>query len=81
MTVRMLLFEFRLGDVEDPQLYAALPLYHWQESPAGQWCKTHCVPDSIVWTTGIDQSYYGYKVQVHGMMSEQDATVFRLKWL
>ena len=32
---KLVVHRFRLGDVEDPDLYAAEPLYKWQESDSG----------------------------------------------
>jgi hypothetical protein len=29
--------EFTMGDVEDPDLYAAQPLIEWEKSESGQW--------------------------------------------
>jgi hypothetical protein len=34
---------FPMGDVEDPDLYAASPLYEWQQSEAGAWVMAHAV--------------------------------------
>ena len=33
--------EFPMGDVEDPDLYAAQPLWDWQNSEAGAWVMEH----------------------------------------
>jgi hypothetical protein len=35
--------EFRMGDVEDPDVYAAGPLLDWQKSAAGAWVMEHAV--------------------------------------
>jgi hypothetical protein len=35
--------EFNMGDVEDPDLYAAQPLYEWQQSEQGKWIMEHAV--------------------------------------
>jgi hypothetical protein len=34
---------FKLGDVEDPDLYAAIPLGKWQDSESGKWVMEHAV--------------------------------------
>jgi hypothetical protein len=36
-TKELTVHEFTMGDVEDPDLYAAEPLYKWQESAEGKW--------------------------------------------
>jgi hypothetical protein len=33
----MIVHRFRMGDVEDAQLYAAGPIIMWQQSEAGAW--------------------------------------------
>jgi len=35
---------FRMGDVEDPELYAAPPILEWQKTEQGCWVMAHC-PD------------------------------------
>ena len=29
--------EFTMGDVDDPEIYAAQPIWEWQKSERGQW--------------------------------------------
>ena len=36
MAVTLVVHEFTLGDVDDPEIYAAVPLYEWQLSDAGK---------------------------------------------
>jgi hypothetical protein len=80
MKIRTLLYEFSLGDVEDPQLYAAGPLIEWERSEAGKWCQEHCVPESITWGVGTDLLSWGHRVHVYGDFEEQDLTYFNLKY-
>ena len=57
---RMIIFrEFNLGDVEDPQLYAAFPLSEWEKSEEGY--------DKLV--TGPNDTW---KVDRDGMKKDQD---------
>ena len=35
--------EFTMGDVDDPDLYAGEPLWQWQQSEEGQWIMDHAV--------------------------------------
>lgn len=79
MAIKTLLYSFNLGDVEDPQLYAAGPLIDWQNSEAGKWCMANCteVPS---WQTVTDYHTYGYRVDIIGTLSEQNLTYFRLKY-
>jgi hypothetical protein len=51
---------FPMGDVEDPDLYAASPLYEWQQSEVGTWVMAHAV-EPPCWTRQPDKDSYGYR--------------------
>ena len=70
---------FPMGDVEDPDLYAADPLYKWQQSEAGTWIMEHAVEPPF-WTRQTDVGSYGYRYYVVARLKEQDQTYFKLKW-
>jgi hypothetical protein len=80
MKIRALLHEFKLGDVEDPQIYAAAPLIEWERSEAGQWCMRNCVPESVSWGVSPDMLNWGYRVHIYGDLEEQDLTYFTVKY-
>lgn len=69
-----------MGDVEDPEIYCAGPILDWQRSEYGRWCKEHCVPDSITFSTGVDVNSYGYICTVFGDLPEIMYTFHQLKW-
>jgi len=71
--------EFTMGDVEDPDLYAAGPILDWQKSPAGEFVMAHAV-ESPYWIRQVDHSSYGYKYRIIARLSEQNQTFFRLKF-
>lgn len=52
--------EFSLGDVEDPDLYAAEPLVKWQESPEGKWVMNNAC-ETPTWHRMADPVSYGYR--------------------
>ena len=70
---------FPMGDVEDPDLYAAEPLYNWQQSEAGAWVMAHAVEPPF-WVRQPDLSSYGYRYYVVARLREQDQTFWSLKW-
>ena len=55
--------DFMMGDVEDPDLYAAEPLYQWQQSDFGQWVMKNAA-DTPTWYRIADPLTMGYKYQV-----------------
>ena len=76
----ILVHTFRLGDVEDPEIYAAGPLFDWERSDAGQWVMKHAVGKPY-WTKRIDYHSYGYEFNVVARLSEADQIFFRLKYV
>jgi hypothetical protein len=71
--------EFSMGDVEDPDLYAAQPISEWQNSAAGQFVMAHAV-EKPYWTRSIDPLNYGHLYVIVARMREPDQTFFRLKF-
>lgn len=76
---RVIFHRFTVADVDDPQLYAAEPIHAWEKSDKGQWCKKHCVGD-IVFQSTIDYHVYGHRFIIFGYLTDEDTTLFKLKW-
>jgi hypothetical protein len=75
----VLVHKFVMGDVEDPDLYAAQPLSEWQQSEAGQWVMEHAV-EVPFWHRQIDPYSFGHTYCVIARLSEQDQMYWALKW-
>lgn len=75
----IVVYDFPMGDVEDPDLYAADPLYKWQQSEAGAWVMAHAVEPPFR-VRQPDLSSYGHRYYIVARLREQDQTYFRLKW-
>ena len=71
--------EFAMGDVEDPDLYAAQPLSEWQDSEAGKFVMAHAV-EIPYWIRQVDYNSYGHRYVIVARMREPDQTFFRLKF-
>ena len=69
---------FRMGDVEDPELYASMPIIEWKSTDQGQWVMEHC-PDPQ-YSIKPDRFAWGQTVEIHGPLEEKDAMLFLLKW-
>jgi hypothetical protein len=76
---RLRLYSFLLSDVDDPEIYAAGPLWDWQQTEQGQWCMENCI-QTPSFQIHADTNTYGYRVTVTGELSETDHTYFQLKW-
>ena len=71
--------EIRMGDVEDPDLFVADPIWKWQESDAGKFIMEHAI-EKPYWTRQADISSYGHVYRIMARLSEQHETFWTLKW-
>ena len=71
--------KFRMGDVEDPVLYAAQPIYDWQQTEAGKFVMEHAV-EPPWWVRTVDHMTYGFEFVIMARMKEADQTFYILKW-
>jgi hypothetical protein len=71
--------EFLLGDVDDPDIYAAAPIWEWQQSESGCWVMEHAATQPY-YLQHMDINAYGYRVRIMARLSEQDEVFWRLKW-
>ena len=79
VSITQVVHTIRMGDVEDPDLYVAQPIYEWQESDAGKFIMEHAV-EKPYWTRQADISSYGHLYRIMARLSEQDQTFWTLKW-
>lgn len=77
--IDIVVHSFRMGDVEDPDLYAADPLWQWQESEQGQWIMQHAVGPPT-WHRSVDHTSYGHKFVITATLKEPDCLFYKLKW-
>jgi hypothetical protein len=70
---------FTMGDVEDPDLYAAQPLIEWQRSEKGAWIMEHAV-ESPIWHRMVDHTSFGYAFVIRARLKDVDYTFYQLKW-
>jgi len=70
---------FTMGDVEDPDLYAAQPIHEWQQSEQGQWIMKNSV-ETPFWHRCVDPTGYGHEYYIIARLKEQDQTYWALKW-
>lgn len=55
--------EFLMSDVEDPDLCAAEPLLAWEKSEQGQWVMNNAC-DTPTWHRSADPITYGYRYRI-----------------
>ena len=71
--------EISMGDVEDPDLMIAQPIWEWQQSDAGKFVMEHAV-EAPYWARSMDYSSWGHKYRIVARLSEQNETYFRLRF-
>lgn len=71
--------KFRMGDVDDPDLYAAQPLWEWQQSEMGQWVMERAV-ETPEWHRQMDHLAYHLQYAVVAKLKDVDYTFWVLKW-
>ena len=71
--------EFSMGDVEDPDLYAAEPLIAWEKSDQGQWVmKNSC--DTPTWHRMADPVSMGFKYRITAKLTGAALTEWLLRY-
>jgi hypothetical protein len=71
--------KFRLGDVEDPEIYAAGPILDWQKSESGSWVMQHSLSPPV-FQISPDIELYGYCIKLWADLSDEDYTFYNLKY-
>ena len=74
---RFVLHSFTISDCEDPAVYAAEPIYQWQQTPAGKFCMEKAT--DLTHHMHMDASLLGYRVVVTGYLTPKQATFWALK--
>ena len=70
---------FALSDVDDPDIYAAEPIWEWQQSEAGKWVMKNAY-DKPSWHRQMDYMLYGYNYQIRAELTPEQITFFELKF-
>lgn len=74
----MIFYEFTLGDVEDPEIYAAQPIWEWQQTEQGRWVMEHC--KDLTYHIYPDLHTFGNKISLRGSLSVEDKIYYTLKY-
>jgi hypothetical protein len=76
---KVVVHRFSMGDVEDPDLYAAQPLWEWQASEAGKFVMEHAV-DQPEWHRQADPYNYGYQFIIVAELEKKKLSEFYLRF-
>jgi hypothetical protein len=70
---------FSLGDVEDPEIYAAGPIWAWQQTDAGKFVMEHAV-NTPSYHEGLDFNSLGYRYAIVAELEAKKLSEFYLRW-
>lgn len=78
-TRKVTVHQFTMGDVDDPDLYAAEPLWNWQQSEAGKWVMENAI-DTPEWHRQADCMNWGHRYAVVAVFETKKLTEFYLRF-
>jgi hypothetical protein len=76
---KIVVHEFNLSDVDDPDIYAAGPIFDWERSEAGQFVMKHAV-DKPEWRRHMDSMFMGYRYIITAELEKKKLAEFYLRW-
>ena len=79
MGLKISVHKIAMGDVEDPELYAAAPIMEFEKSAKGRWL-TENSKQQMEYIVRPNQETYGWMIIIFAWLEEQDLTYYRLKW-
>jgi len=76
---KVIVHTFRMGDVEDPDIYAAQPLWEWQESGPGKFVMEHAL-DIPEWQRSVDHLTWGHTYAIIAELEKKKLAEFYLRF-
>lgn len=76
----VIVHRFKVGDVEDPDLYAAQPIITWQESEIGKWVMKHAAEQPMWHKHQHSYLMWGYQYAITAKLVGKDYTYWMLKY-
>lgn len=64
---------------EDAVLFAAEPLYKWQQSEQGKWVMAHAL-EQPVWQSQLDYQVFTTRFVIIAKLQGRDYTFWTMKW-
>ena len=77
--MKIVVHMFNMGDVDDPDLYAAQPIWEWQQSEQGKWVMENSIEQPF-WERHWDHTQFSQRYKIVANLTEAHATFFQLKW-
>jgi hypothetical protein len=76
---KIVVHRFDLSDVDDPDIYAAVPIHNWEQSEAGQFVMKHAI-DKPEWHRHMDPMFMGYRYIIVAEIEKKKLSEYYLKF-
>jgi hypothetical protein len=76
-TIKYKVHSILMGDVDDPDLLVAEPIYKWQQTDAGKWVMENSITEPM-WTR--NPGYWGHNYIIYAYFTSQQLTYYKLKF-
>ena len=77
--IHRVVHRFKVGDVEDPDLYAAQPMQEWQNSEQGKFIMANAI-EKPEWQRHLNSVFYSYEYVITAKLEKKKLSEFYLKW-
>ena len=71
--------KIRMGDVEDPDLFVAEPIWQWQQTEMGKWVMENAVQEPL-WQRMADPVMWGHKYIITAEFEGKKLTEYYLRF-
>lgn len=76
---KIVVHSFSMGDVDDPDLYAAQPIWDWQNTDHGKWVMENAA-DTPEWSRMADMVSWGHKYVISAVFESKKLTEYYLRF-
>lgn len=76
---KIVVHRFRISDVDDPEIYAAEPIWQWQKSEAGKFVMENAI-DTPIFKKHLDYATYGYEYAIIAELEKRKYSEFLLRF-
>jgi hypothetical protein len=76
---KLVVHKFDVADVDDPDIYAAGPLFDWERSEAGQFVMKNA-EDNPKWHRHMDPMFMGYRYVIIAELEKKKLSEFYLRF-
>jgi hypothetical protein len=73
------IYQFRVGEAEDPDIYASQPLWEFEQTEKGKWIMNNSIEPPTC-HRHVDYNTIGYTYVITAKLPKEKYTFFKLKY-